>query len=135
MKRNSMIVPGNPRVLPVTGDKGTTKLDVLFKSGIDLSLVDERVAGKFCDISVPAPPGWPKKVPIDYFPPYNALASRTCEARIAIDGKITIPATLHVVKNIRYDVVIGANDMTRDRLRFAFDEHGMAISRGNPRNL
>ena len=39
MKRNSMIVPGNPRVLPVTGDKGTAKLGVLFKGGIDLSVL------------------------------------------------------------------------------------------------
>lgn len=130
MRRNAIISPGNPRVLPVKGDKGTARLPVLFKTGIDLSLVDERVAGAFCDTSIQPPVGYPKKVPVDYFPPYNATASRTCEVRIKVDGDITIPATLHVVKNLRHDVIVGANDLSKANVLFSFDESGMKIARG-----
>jgi hypothetical protein len=127
--RNRNILPGNPRVLPVTGNKGTARLDVLFKTGIDLSLVDERVAGKICDITVPAPAGFPKEIPVDYFPPFAATAYRTCKASIRVDGKIAIPALLHVVKNLGHDVVLGADDISGAGLTIAFGKDGMAITR------
>jgi hypothetical protein len=127
MPRNSSIMKGNPRLLDVTGDKGTARLNVLFKTGIDFSLVDERVAGKICDIAIPVPPGFPKKMEIDNFTPFFAMASRKCNATIDT-GEFTIPVTLHVVKNINHDVVIGAIDASRSDLVFSF-KGGMKVSK------
>lgn len=127
--RNRNPLAGNPRELPVTGDKGTSRLSVLFKTGIDLSLVDERAAGKICDITVPAPAGFPKEIPIDYFPPFAATAYRTCKATIRVGGKIAIPAKLHVVKNLGHDIVLGAADISEAGLALAFGKDGMTISR------